>query len=231
MNARTEAAHKATDAARKQSAEGQAIVEQLRRDLAKRPRPRSVPVIRKPPTEPSLIAMVEHILKAEREDRPVVAALGLVKLREVYEDLDTRAGDSWEEFVTKYLGPALGLNRIDELIGWMVHRGELLRCTRCSAEAKAGCACGQPYVGAHRWAAPAAPKERTALERAAAAVAANPEKSNRAIAEEIGVGDQTVRRAREKVRSAMGHGAVDGAVDMRVGRDGRRRLVRSERTP
>jgi hypothetical protein len=51
---------------------------------------------------------------------------------------------------------------------------------------------------------------------AAAAVAANPDKSDRAIAPEIGVGSNTVRRARRAT-------APNGAVEARTGRDGKKR--------
>jgi hypothetical protein len=50
--------------------------------------------------------------------------------------------------------------------------------------------------------------------RAAAAVLAHPEKSNRAIAAELGVSNQTVMRAREQ-------GAPSGAPEKRVGKDGK----------
>ena len=55
-------------------------------------------------------------------------------------------------------------------------------CSACGAEADAACECGKPY--------------EPAGERAAEAVTANPGKSDRAIVAEIGVGSNTVRRAR-----------------------------------
>lgn len=58
-----------------------------------------------------------------------------------------------------------------------------LQCSSCGAEANASCDCGKPYVPAGA--------------RAAAAVAANPEKSDRAIAADIGVSRTTVQRARD----------------------------------
>ena len=48
-----------------------------------------------------------------------------------------------------------------------------------------------------------------------AAIAATPGKSDRAIAEEIGVGSNTVRRAMQKAV------ALDGAAEKRIGRDGK----------
>jgi hypothetical protein len=75
-----------------------------------------------------------------------------------------------------------------------------LSCTECGAEAHASCNCGKPYV--------------PAKQRAAEAIAANPLRSNRAIAEEIGVSDETVNRARRETP------ATDVAPE-REGRDGK----------
>jgi hypothetical protein len=55
-------------------------------------------------------------------------------------------------------------------------------CTGCGAEANASCNCGVSYI----------PKAVRARE----AVAASPEKSNRALADELGVDEKTVRKAR-----------------------------------
>jgi hypothetical protein len=60
-----------------------------------------------------------------------------------------------------------------------------LICDGCGAETHASCNCGAIYR----------PK---ALERAAAAVAEHPEKSDRAIAKEIGVSHPTVAKARKE---------------------------------
>jgi alkanesulfonate monooxygenase SsuD/methylene tetrahydromethanopterin reductase-like flavin-dependent oxidoreductase (luciferase family) len=84
-----------------------------------------------------------------------------------------------------------------------------LSCSACGAEANASCSCGEPYV----------PK----LQRAAEAVAAHPEKSNRAIAADIGVSPGTVDRARHK--STAYNEAVD---EPRVGRDGKTRKLSLE---
>jgi hypothetical protein len=75
-----------------------------------------------------------------------------------------------------------------------------LECSSCGAEANASCDCGKPYV--------------PAKVRAADAIKANPEKSNRAIADEIGVSDMTVGRARKE-------GATDVAPEEVIGRDGK----------
>lgn len=71
-------------------------------------------------------------------------------------------------------------------------------CTGCGAEANASCNCGKAYM--------------PAKQRAAEAIAANPQKSNRAIAEEIGVNQSTVSRARS---------GVADATPEREGRDGK----------
>lgn len=75
-----------------------------------------------------------------------------------------------------------------------------LRCESCGATAEAACDCGVAYVPAG--------------QKAAAAIMANPGLSNRAIAQEIGVSNQTVMRARQA-------GAPDGAPDQREGLDGK----------
>jgi hypothetical protein len=59
-----------------------------------------------------------------------------------------------------------------------------LECSQCGASANAACNCGAPYV--------------RASARAAEAVAKTPDKSDRAIADEISVSNQTVKRARSK---------------------------------
>jgi hypothetical protein len=74
-----------------------------------------------------------------------------------------------------------------------------LQCTECGAEANASCNCGQPYL----------PKEI-----AKQPIRANPQKSNRAIAEETGVSEPTVRRARAS-------GASPDAPETVVGLDGK----------
>jgi hypothetical protein len=79
-----------------------------------------------------------------------------------------------------------------------------LRCEGCGTLADAACGCGLPYVPASK--------------RAEDAIAANPQKSNRAIADEVGVSEPTVRRARKPTAS-------HDAVAKRVGKDGKARKV------
>jgi hypothetical protein len=78
-------------------------------------------------------------------------------------------------------------------------------CTRCGAEANASCNCGVTYQ----------PK----AVRAAEAIKANPGKSDRAIAAEVGVGHATVSRARKEATVS------DETVQERTGLDGKKRKV------
>jgi hypothetical protein len=75
-----------------------------------------------------------------------------------------------------------------------------IACSACGATTEAACDCGLPYV--------------PAKERAAAAVAVNPEKSDRAIAAEIGVDHKTVGAARRSV-------GEHSPPEKRVGKDGK----------
>src|SRR5262252_5049036 len=79
-----------------------------------------------------------------------------------------------------------------------------LACTECGALADASCNCGAPY--------------EPAGSRATKAIAANPKLSNRAIAEQSGVGEKTVRRARVSTASP-------DAVETRTGKDGKVRVM------
>ena len=101
-------------------------------------------------------------------------------------------------------------NKFTDLPPPGIHRSIVrLACSACGAEANASCNCGKPYV----------PK----LQRAADAVAEHPEKSNRAIADEIGVDEKTVRQARA---STADHSAVE---EPRTGKDGKTRKLPSYR--
>jgi hypothetical protein len=79
-------------------------------------------------------------------------------------------------------------------------------CTACGAEANASCNCGVAYQ----------PKSIRATE----AVKANPEKSDRAIAKEIGASPTTVGKAREQLSTT---GQLEDT--SRVGLDGKMRKV------
>jgi hypothetical protein len=170
-----------------------------------------------------LTNLIEYIVNAERAGRLKVAGVGLARLREHYEGFDTKDlpadEQSWQAFAAKHL--PLPPERVTELIGLMVHRGAVLRCTKCGISSKCQCGCGAPYVGDHRFAMRTEPKAKTALDRAIAAVTADPEKSNRTIAAEIGVTERTVRRARQQTKISDDDAAPDAAPDRRVGRDGR----------
>jgi hypothetical protein len=84
-----------------------------------------------------------------------------------------------------------------------------LVCSSCGAPGEGSCQCGAPYV------APG--------ERAEAAVKANPGKSDRAIAEEIGTSHTTIQRARKSTGTNV-------PVEKRVGRDGKKRSQPKPRT-
>jgi hypothetical protein len=79
-------------------------------------------------------------------------------------------------------------------------------CTGCGAEANASCNCGKPYV----------PKSVRAKE----AIEANPEKSDRAIAAEIGSSPTTVGKVRDEL--STGGQLEDGP---RIGLDGKTRKM------
>jgi phage N-6-adenine-methyltransferase len=79
-----------------------------------------------------------------------------------------------------------------------------LECSACGAEANASCNCAKPYV--------------PAKDKAVAAIKATPEKSDRAIAADIGVSAMTVNRARKST-------VTDDTVDERIGLDGKTRKM------
>lgn len=85
---------------------------------------------------------------------------------------------------------------------------EHLECEKCGATAEAKCDCGVGY------------KYVPAMKIAEKAVMENPQKSNRAIADEIGVSDQTIGRARRKTTATF---VAVGA--LRIGKDGKRRRM------
>lgn len=81
-----------------------------------------------------------------------------------------------------------------------------LACTACGAEAHASCNCGKPYL--------------PAKQRAKDAIKANPQKSDRAIAADLGISHPTVSKAR---RETTGNELpVD---EPRVGLDGKVRRL------
>jgi hypothetical protein len=85
----------------------------------------------------------------------------------------------------------------------------MICCSKCGAKAKPGCNCGVAYVPAHVF--------------AAKAIAAHPEKSDRAIAAAIGVDAKTVAKARKAT-------AEKSAVAKRIGRDGKARKLPTRMT-
>jgi hypothetical protein len=97
---------------------------------------------------------------------------------------------------------------IDEFKTDWVKELKQLRCSKCGATTDAICECGVGYVPAH--------------EYAAKALAANPEKSDRAIAAELGIDHKTVA----KQRKLTGENSP-----VRIGRDRKARRVPKPKSP
>jgi hypothetical protein len=85
-----------------------------------------------------------------------------------------------------------------------------LRCSACNATTSASCDCGAAYVPAG--------------DIAVLAIAANPEKSDRAIAEATGISHKTVSRARKATVSS-------DTVEKRIGKDGKARKAPQPKKP
>jgi len=85
-----------------------------------------------------------------------------------------------------------------------------LVCSACGAVGQGSCRCNAPYVPAGK--------------RAEEAVAANPGKSDRSIADDVGVSRETIRRARKAT-------ATNVSVEKRVGKDGKARKQPKPKTP
>ena len=89
-----------------------------------------------------------------------------------------------------------------------------LQCSVCGASGEGSCRCGAPYVPAG--------------QRAAEAVKANPEKSDRQHAKELKLGHATVSRARKTIAT----GVSDETPEKRIGKDGKsypaRRMPKKE---
>jgi hypothetical protein len=86
----------------------------------------------------------------------------------------------------------------------------MICCSKCGAKARPRCTCGVAYI--------------PAAEFAVRAVKANPQKSDRAIAAELGIAPNTVRKARATAQKC--------AVEKRIGRDGKaRKLPTKQMTP
>jgi hypothetical protein len=94
-------------------------------------------------------------------------------------------------------------------------RATQLQCSSCGAVADGACDCGAPYV--------------PVKDRADEKIKANPEMSNRAIAAELGVGLESVRKARIRAGDHQGSpagdiqrdGMSDAAIGRRIGKDGK----------
>jgi hypothetical protein len=77
---------------------------------------------------------IAAVVAFERAGRSVVAGAGLARLRERFEGglgIDEDSAAAWAQFVTDRI--PFPSARVNELLGQMVHRGGLLRCTKCGA--------------------------------------------------------------------------------------------------
>jgi hypothetical protein len=192
--------------------------------LTIRQMPKILPLVSYPPPiqeEKTLAEMVAFIVDHEVRGRWVGATLALVKAKQRFDDTDEGERDvpTWFEFCERHF--PFGFKRANELLGKMDPERQYgrVRCPCCGATSKPSCDCNRALVPVD---APSAGEVApTALERAARAIAENPEMSNRAIASKIGVDHKTVARARQS--------PVDSPVELpaaRIGLDGRRRKLR-----
>jgi hypothetical protein len=228
------------DAARSATADGLGIVEKIRADhgLADRtgdgPRmlawkQRDLTIAPLPsPLSAALIEMIKVcIVESERTGRFVTAGLALRRLQEHCEAYDVSElppdEQDWQSVAAKYV--PLSAARIAELIDRVSSSGgRLLRCAGCGAGLHSRCACGAPYSSDARppvEAPPLAPAKTETFGRALAAVTAHPEKSDRALAAEIGCDHKTIGKARRSMDAAVGVSPPDSPPDRRAGRDGR----------
>lgn len=198
--------------------EGEAILRGIRMP----PPPKSIAPQPPQPEEDALTIdeRIAAIVRAQQQNRYVSAGLGLVNLVQWYEASDPTVFPVGQRTLPEFLTARVPLDAalIQRLVGGVLHRGGLLRCAACNTAGPCLCACGAPYVPEQ--AAPALPKpvaKTSALERATAAILATPEKSNRAIAAEIGVSNQTVMRARQRIKSAGSDGALMEQPDLDTG--------------
>jgi hypothetical protein len=194
-------------AAKTALAEGEMLLKHACDDL----RPRKEPLPPLPPRATNIDERIAHVRECMRRHRWTAAGLALIELRLWHEA--SACADEWPDFIATRLAPIESAD-IAQLIGKVLYHGGLLQCAGCGVHAACQCGCGTPYVVEHPWAAPAPVPARkpTALDRAIAAILASPEKSDRAIAAEIGVGRQTVGRARQRMKAAGSDGTPDGTL-------------------
>jgi len=205
--------------------EGEALVERAKEEIG--PKPKSIPPLPPNPTRaedyPSVEARITHIVEIISKNRAVAAGVALVELKRWFASDPAAFGHkTWDAFVIdRFAG--IDPSRLRLLIGGVLHRGGTLHCTECGATSLCLCSCGSTYLPAH-YEMPSL----AAIDRAMAAIEKNPELSDRAIAEKIGVSHQVVGRARRKIKEGDGDGPLDGPVEgpiSRVGRDGRSRRL------
>ena len=210
--------------ARRAAADGEMILGRAHEDIRVKSKKSTKPSTESPPKtiETALGELIANILAAEQAGRAISAGIGLIELRKRLE----RGADElfWRAFVAETF--PFSFDRAQQLIGRLLYRKGVMHCTSCGRQAVCECGCGAPYISAQPFAAttlpaPVASGPLTAVQRAIEAIKAAPEKSNRAIAQALGIGETTVRRAREE------HGAPNGAVatNARTGSDGHARVL------
>lgn len=87
---------------------------------------------------------------------------------------------------------------------------QLLECSKCGKTAAAPCGCDSPYL--------------TPFERATKAIEADSDRSNSAIAADLGIAEATVRRAREagSSKNEREEDGSSGSAKKRTGKDGKK---------
>jgi len=208
--------------ARAAVADGEAVVARALEEMRHKKAPLAEVLADKPVPDANIGGMITSVIEAEAKGRWITAAGGLVCLRQYLEHARHYDAEDWAAFVVATF--PFSVQRADELMGRMVHRKDMLQCTKCGTEVVCPCGCGTVYAPTHRWAKPVAAKPPTALERAMDAVKATPEKSDRVIAKALSIGATTVRDARKRLTNDR---APDRAPD-RVGADGKHYPARRE---
>lgn len=200
-----EAARKFTETGKKEAEAGLRIIKQLQQSIPSKPFNKEVTetlggFVQVPPQKPIRDGLIASAIAAMKSSRPIAAGLVFIQLRQSF-GLDR----DWREYIEAV---PLELEEVERLIGQVAFRNAMAGCAKCGTQVRCPCQCGAPYRPEKPWAdepdtepetvatkPPASPK----LDRAIAAIKADPSKSNVLIAKEIGVTEITVRRARNHV--------------------------------
>jgi hypothetical protein len=97
--------------------------------------------------ELSLGEMIGRIVAAEGRGGLIAAGLGLIALKRRHaQALPGELGEeerTWEDLVGRHF--RFSVERAEELMGALLHRGGVMRCTGCGTEQKCLCGCGVAY--------------------------------------------------------------------------------------